>query len=132
MRKASRLSSVALIGAFSIVVAALVGIGVPNYVHSGTTKTMGIFSNLRQLDGAAQQWGIDHGRKATDTATREDLAPYLIHGWIKPVAGENYILKTLAESPEAVLTRDLEGRPKGTIFRLGTTNPEEIFLPRAP
>jgi hypothetical protein len=88
-----------------------------------------------QLDGAVQQWALDHGRTGAVVVTREDIAPYLRHspdtnGWVKSVAGERYILKTITDSPEAHLTRDLEGRPKGTVIRLGTNMHVEIILPK--
>jgi len=99
----------------------------PNFVRSGTSKTNGIINNLRQLDGAKQQWALDHGRTGAVLVTTEDLVPYLRypqarHGLVKPVAGEHYSIKTLIESPEAQLTREVDGRPKGTVIRLGTSN----------
>jgi hypothetical protein len=105
---------------------------VPDFIRSGTTKTNGIINNLRQLDGAKQQWALDHGRTGAVLVTIEDIAPYvhpslLKAGSVKAIAGERYSLKTLAESPEAQLTHQLDGRPTGTVLRL-TTNSFEIIL----
>jgi len=107
---------------------------VPNFVRSGTSKTNAIINNLRQLDGAKQQWALDHGRTGAVQVTTQDIAPYLSHshasdGLVKAVAGERYSLKTLIESPEAILTREVDGRPKGTVFRLGTDSIEIIIGP---
>ena len=107
---------------------------VPDFVRSGTTKTNGIFNNLRQLDGAKQRWALDHGRTGAVLVTIEDIAPYVLHsllkaGSVKPIAGERYSLKTLNESPEAQLTHELDGRPKGTVLRLGTNSIEIIVGP---
>jgi hypothetical protein len=107
---------------------------VPGFVRSGPSKTAGIAYNLRQLDTAIQQWALDHGRTGGVAVTKEDVAPYLKrlsnpNGWVKPVAGERYILRTVGESPEANLTRECNGRPKGTVFRLGTNANLEITPP---
>jgi len=106
----------------------------PHFNRSGPSKTSGIIDNLRQLDGATQQWAIEHGQTGGVIVTWEDLAPYLrrtpnLGVWVKPVAGEKYTLKTVKESPEAELTRELEGRPKGTVLRLGSNLDVEIILP---
>lgn len=119
----------------SVVVLGLVcSICVPNFVRSGPGKTSFIINNLRQLDGAKQQWALDHGRTGAIQVTTQDIAPYLTHshakdGLVKPVAGERYSLRTLIESPEAILTREVDGRPKGTVFRLGTDSIEIIIGP---
>jgi len=111
----------------------------PNFANSypRTSKLEGIISNLRILDAAKHQWALNHHRTGTVEVTREDVAEYLqgppFEGWIHPVAGEQYVLKTLIESPEATLTRTLEGRPEGTRIRLfpkGRQNLScEILLP---
>ncbi len=104
---------------------------VRNFVRSGPSKTTGIISNLRQIEGAKEQWGVDHKRTGAVVVTKEDLAPYLrnprsSYGWVKPVAGESYRFGTLAKPPEAQLTRQVDGRPRGTVIRLGSTNIEII------
>lgn len=105
----------------------------PNFVGGGPSKINRIFNNLRILQGAQGQWALEHHMTGSEVVTQEAIASYCGRdGWIKPVAGELYILKTLREIPEAQLTRDLEGRPKGTVFRLGTNGEETIILPDKP
>jgi hypothetical protein len=65
----------------------------------------------------------------TVVVTWEDVAPYLRNA-PKPVDGEVYVLKTLTQSPDAVLTRKLGERPKGTILRLGTNGNLQVVLPK--
>lgn len=112
---------------------------VPSFscVRSGPSRTKCIINNLYNLCGAMQQWASDHGRTGAVAVVQKDVAPYLarsvqLDGWVKPVAGERYILRTLTESPEAQLTREVEGRPKGTVFRLGTNGDVQIILPNKP
>jgi len=102
--------------------------GFPSLVRSGPSKTTGIIWRLRLIDAAKQQWAIEHHQTNDVVVTAEDLAPYLTNvvpnGTIEPVADERYRINTLLKVPEAELTRDLEGRPKGTVFRM-----DKIILP---
>ena len=121
--------------ALGLFVAFLASLAVPNYVGGGPSKTSIIFSHLQQLDGAVQMWGIDHHQTGAVAVTWEDVAPYLktdrdVHGGMKSVAGEVYVLKTLTQPPEAVLTRKLGDRPKGTVLRLGTNGDVQFVFPK--
>jgi len=95
---------------------------IPNFIGDGTSKLNAIISNLRVLDGAKQQWALDHHRTDAFAVTREDVAEYMgvspQKGWVQPVTGERYALRALTEMPEAELTREVEGLPKGTRIRL--------------
>jgi hypothetical protein len=37
------------------------------------------FNNLRSIDSAKQQWGLEHHASATNTPSWDDLRPYLAH-----------------------------------------------------
>ena len=110
----------------AVICAAFLGLAwlvvAPNFIRSGTSKTHGIINNLRQLDGAKQQWALDHQRPGAVEVTAADIAEYVgvapHKGWVQPVAGERYVLNLLTESPEAVLTETVDGRTKGTRMRL--------------
>ena len=103
---------------------------VPNIARSRTSKVNGIINNLRQLDGAKQQWALDHGQTGAVLVTEQDIAPCVRHppGRVRPVAGERYILNRLDQSPAAELTHPVLKRPKGTRIRLNETNGYEIIL----
>jgi len=121
--------------ALGLFVAFLIAIAMPNCVHSEPSKTRAIQNNLRQLDGATQLWALDHHQTGAVVPTWEDIAPYLKRASdprvrVKPVAGEVYVLKVLTQSPEAVLTRQVDGMPKGTVLRFGTNGDLEIILPK--
>jgi hypothetical protein len=109
-----------------------------NHVGGGPNKTSGIIYRLRLIDGAKGQWGLEHHQTGAALPTKEDLIPYLggifktdadADAWMKPVAGEHYNIKTLAEVPEAELTHDLEGRPKGTVIRLANNWADQFLYP---
>jgi hypothetical protein len=100
-------------------VAFLAVLAVPNHVSHRTGEVNAIINNLRRLDGAMQQWVIDRGETNSVSVTREDIAPYVKDGWVKPIAGEEYSLNSFPKPPEARLTRRVQGHPKGTIIRYG-------------
>jgi hypothetical protein len=129
-----RFLTVSLGGIFALIVlvALLIAIAVPNYVGRGPGKINTIINNLRQLDGAVQTWAMEHHQTGTVLVTKEDLAPYLVapDHWPKPVAGERYVLNTLPQSPEALLTREVEGRPRGTVIRFSTNGDIQFIRPK--
>jgi hypothetical protein len=124
------LKAVLLVG----IIGLLVAIAVPNFVHGGSTKLLGIINRLRQIDAAKQQWAIEHGLtnafQLNRVITERDLAPYLLASFTQnqdfgnPAFGELYLIRDLNQPSEAVLTRKLTERhvdsslPKGTIIRL--------------
>jgi prepilin-type N-terminal cleavage/methylation domain-containing protein len=56
----------------------LATIAIPNYVKSrATSQRNACINNLRQLDGAVQQWGMENRKAATDTVQLSDATPYL-------------------------------------------------------
>ncbi len=116
------------------IIGLLVTIAIPNFVHGGSTKFMGILNNLRQIDAAKKEWALERGLtnafQLNRVVTERDLAPYLLPVYThnqefgNPAFGELYFIRDLNQSPEAVLTRKLSERyinstlPKGTIIRL--------------
>lgn len=57
-------------------------------------------NNLRQIDGAKNQWALEKGKKAGDTPTEADIAPY-VRGGVLPQcpAGGSYIIGKIGEKP---------------------------------
>jgi hypothetical protein len=127
------------------VVGLLVAIAIPNFVGSHPSKTSGIINNLRQIDGAKNEWAVEHGftnvsqiEELTNQPTQHDLAPYLHFqtnrdGSFQSMAGEVYAINPLNKSPEARLGRKIYSYPKGSIIRFtDNTNylfPFELVLP---
>ena len=76
-------------GAFTLVeimiVVAIIGllaaIAIPNFVKARTTaQTNACINNLRQIDGAKQQWALENKQAASATPSVADIAPYLGRG----------------------------------------------------
>ena len=86
--------------AFSIlVVPMMAAIAVPNFVKARSTAQMNAcINNLRQLDGAKQQWALDNKKTDTATPTMQDLEQYLKAKLDCP-AGGVYTLNAVSERP---------------------------------
>ena len=56
-------------------------------------------NQLRQMDGAKQQWALENRKSAADTPTDKDIAPYLRNGIPKCPAGGIYTINTVAVAP---------------------------------
>ena len=68
-----------------MIVAAIIGllaaIAVPNFIHARTTSQMnGCINNLRQIDGAKQEWALETGAGPTAKPKSKQLQPYLGRG----------------------------------------------------
>lgn len=78
----------------------LAGIAVPNFVKARTTaQKNACINNLRQIDGAKQQWALEKKKEGTEVPTQSDLAEYLKHVPVCPAGGE-YTLGAVDKKPE--------------------------------
>ena len=63
------------------IIGLLAAIAIPNFVHARKTSlTNSCINNLREIDGAKQQWALENGRKSSDTPSATDIQPYLGRG----------------------------------------------------
>jgi prepilin-type N-terminal cleavage/methylation domain-containing protein len=99
-------------GAFTLVeimiVVAIIGllaaIAIPNFVKARTTaQANACINNLRQIDGAKQQWALENKKAAGDTPTATEVAEYLKTLPICPAGGttfaDSYTIGTVAVDP---------------------------------
>ena len=62
-------------------IALLAVLALPNFVRSRkTSQTNACINNLRQINGAKQQWALENGKKSTDSPAANDLQVYLGRG----------------------------------------------------
>ena len=63
------------------IIGLLAAIAIPNFVRARqTSQTNACINNLRQIDGAKQQWALEKGASSTDEPGEGDIAPYLGRG----------------------------------------------------
>jgi len=63
------------------IIGLLAAIAIPNFVKARkTSQTNACINNLRQIDGAKQQWALEEGKTSADTPGNAELQPYLGRG----------------------------------------------------
>ena len=63
------------------IIGLLAAIAIPNFVRARTTSQMNAcINNLRQIDGAKQQWALENKAISTATPGDTDIQPYLGRG----------------------------------------------------
>ena len=80
----------------------LSAIAIPNFVKArGTSQQTACINNLRQIDGAIQQWALENKKTESDRPTRADLKPYLPKKQF-PVcpSGGTYTLGVVSDPPK--------------------------------
>ena len=88
------------------IIGLLAAIAIPNFVKArATSQANACINNMRQIDGAAQQFALEKGKKSGDTITwPTDLTPYIklnSSGSIPPCpAGGTYSLGTVGAIPQ--------------------------------
>ena len=60
------------------IIGLLAAIAIPNFVKARTTSQVNAcINNLRQIDGAKQQWALEYKQGPTATPGATDIAPYI-------------------------------------------------------
>lgn len=63
------------------IIGLLAAIAIPNFVRARkTTQTDACINNLRQIDGAKQQWALEQGKDSGEAPSNEEIQPYLGRG----------------------------------------------------
>ena len=88
--KTSRKSGFTLVEIMIVVaiIGLLAAIAIPNFVRARTQSQMNAcINNLRQIDGAVQQWALENKQSATATVAFTDISSYLKSSVTCPSAG---------------------------------------------
>ena len=63
------------------IIGLLAAIAIPNFIRARTkSQQNACINNLRQIDGAIQQWALENKKVSTDAVTGTDITPFLGRG----------------------------------------------------
>jgi prepilin-type N-terminal cleavage/methylation domain-containing protein len=63
------------------IIGLLAAIAIPNFLRArSTSQQNACINNLRQIDGAIQQWALEKGKGPTDAVADTDVQPYMGRG----------------------------------------------------
>ena len=90
------------------IIGLLAAIAIPNFVRArGTSQKNACINNLRQIDGAKQQWALENKQVSTATPTSTDVTPYLGRGtggtWPACPASGTYTVGAVNTPPTCTL-----------------------------
>jgi prepilin-type N-terminal cleavage/methylation domain-containing protein len=86
------------------IIGLLAAIAIPSFVRARTTsQTNACINNLRQMDGAKDQWAIENNKVDTDAVTTGDIAPYVKGGIPSCPAAGTYAVTTVAADPTCTI-----------------------------
>jgi prepilin-type N-terminal cleavage/methylation domain-containing protein len=90
------------------IIGLLAAIAIPNFVKARqTAQANACINNLRQIDGAIQQWALEQNKAASASVTSGDITPYLGRGaagqWPVCPGGGTYSVATVSDKPECTV-----------------------------
>jgi type II secretory pathway pseudopilin PulG len=93
----------------------LATIAFPNIVRARTqSQVQACINNLRQIDDAAQQWGLENNRPATSPVTFPDIQPCIKSSVICPAAGSGATFASRLVLPARINALPASSRPRPT------------------
>ena len=86
------------------IIGLLAAIAIPNFVKARTTaQKNACINNLRQIDGAIQQWALEQKKDTSAPVTETDITPYLKNSVVCPSGGtvfsDSYTVTDVASPP---------------------------------
>ena len=83
------------------VLALLAAIIVPNFVPGShrTSAKNACINNLRQVEGAKEQWALETHHNVGDAVTFNNVVPYIKNGMPKCPQGGTYTIGRIGENP---------------------------------
>ena len=86
------------------IIGLLAAIAIPNFIRARTTaQKNACINNLRQIDGAIQQWALENKKGPNDGVAFTDISTYLKNSVICPAGGttfgDSYTVKDVATKP---------------------------------
>jgi hypothetical protein len=101
MALAGLITSYISIGMAIFLVPMMMAIAIPNFVRAReTAQENACINNLRQIDGAKQEWALENGKKTDAVPTAENLKPFFKNGAFPACpAGGTYTIGAVSNAP---------------------------------
>jgi len=121
--KTSRKSGFTLVEIMIVVaiIGLLAAIAIPNFVRARTTSQMNAcINNLRQIDGAKQQWALENKQQSSATPAYSQIQVYLRNSVTCPAGGSgatfgtSYTMNTVAVKPQCKIVSSTHMLPPDT------------------
>lgn len=90
------------------IIGLLAGISIPSFVRArANSQTSACINNLRQIDGAVQQWALENNKSGASPVTKSEVSKYVgrpVPGvWPRCPADGDYELTNVNEKPTCTL-----------------------------
>src|SRR5882672_2307816 len=73
------------------IIGLLAAIAIPNFIKARTTSQQNAcINNLRQIDGAIQQWALENNKTSSATVAFSDISGYLKNSVLCPSGGTTF------------------------------------------
>src|SRR5688500_4317904 len=87
------------------IIGLLAAIAIPNFVKArGTAQKNACINNLRQIDGAKEQWALENKKSAGSTTTDSEVEAYVKGGRPKCPSGGTYSFNAVDTAPACSIT----------------------------
>ena len=87
------------------IIGLLAAIAIPNFVKARTTaQKNACINNLRQVDGAKEQWGLEKKVSSTAATVATEVDEYIKGGAPKCPAGGTYTYNAMNANPTCTVT----------------------------
>jgi len=94
------------------IIGLLAAIAIPNFIRARTTSQMNAcINNLRQIDGAIQQWALENNKPAAAAVAFTDISSYLKNSVLCPSGGTTFALSYKVTTVDAKPTCIKVGSP---------------------
>jgi hypothetical protein len=102
----SKKAKIVIVPTICLLIGFVIAVGIPKFIQNRQQSIrLACLNHLIQIDGAKQQWRLEHNKTGTDIPTWEDLKPYIAGSIeLKCPAGGTYTIGKVDVPPTCSIT----------------------------